>query len=384
MKVAKRVFGVLLLAAVPLLAWAGLTHAQRFTNSVDKGEVVNSSLYSTGKNVDIKGEVFGDVFCAGQNVRIDAVVHGDVLCAGMDVTVAGTVDGDIRAAGRNVSIAAKVGKSATLAGSDVSIDADATIGQDLTVGGSTANVKGVVGRDISAGSSQLTLNGKVGRNVRATGSSISLKSGADILGNFSYTSDKEAHEDPDAIVSGETKHTTPERKRGYNFDVRAYLFLVGSMVLAAVALAAIFPQFLQRTSGRIKKGFFKALAVGILGGLAIPAAMVGLAFLFVGIPLAIMLLVAALLATMLSAPIAAYYVGRLVLKGNMQPMVVGALGALVLTTAYFVPWVGFVFVLLGFWLGLGALLLELKAFVGRSNADAEPTGSTGKAKAKKA
>ena len=51
MKLAKRALGVLLLVAVPMLAWAGLTQAQRFSNSIDEGEVVNSSLYSTGRNV---------------------------------------------------------------------------------------------------------------------------------------------------------------------------------------------------------------------------------------------------------------------------------------------------------------------------------------------
>lgn len=381
MKLAKRALGVLLLVAVPMLAWAGMTQAQRFSNSIDEGEVVNSSLYSTGRNVNIKGEIFGDVFCAGQNIRVDAVVHGDVLCAGMDITIAGTVDGDIRAAGQNVSIAAKVAKSATLAGSDVSLDSDASVGQDLSVAGTKANVKGSVGRDISSNSSQLILNGKVGRNVRATTTEVSLRSGANVLGNLVYTSDQQAKQDADAIVAGETKQIKPDPKPGYQFDFKAYLFVVASMVLVLVALAAVFPRFLQRTSGHIKNGFFKSFAVGVLGTLALPAVMIGLGFLLVGIPLAVMLLLAALLAAMLSAPIAAYYVGRIVLKDNAQPMLIGALGAFILATTYFLPWVGLVFVLLGFWLGMGGLLLELKGFVGRSDDAALPAQG---AKTKKA
>lgn len=382
MKLAKRALGVLLLVAVPMLAWAGMTHAQRFSNSVEKGEVVNSSLYSSGKNVDIKGEIFGDVFCAGQNVRVDAIVHGDVLCAGMDVTIAGTVDGDIRAAGQNVSIAAKVAKSATLAGSDVSLDSDASVGQDLSVAGTKANIKGSVGRDVSSNSSQLILNGEVGRNVRASTTDVTLKGGANVLGNFVYTSDQQAKQDADAVVAGKTEQITPE-KRGYQFNLRAYLFVVASVILIVVVLAALFPRFLQRTSGRIKEGFFKALAVGILGALVVPLVVIGFAFLLVGIPLAVILLVAALLATMLSAPIAAYYVGRRILKDDAQPMLIGALGAFILATTYFLPWIGLIFVFLGFWLGMGGLLLELKGFVGRSSDGAVPSVKP-KAKTKKA
>lgn len=367
MKHSKKVIGVLLLVAVPMLAWAGIGHAQRFSSSVDKGEVVQSSLYSSGKNVTVKGEIFGDVFCAGQKIHVDATVHGDVLCAGMDITIAGKVDGDIRAAGQTVSVSAEVGKNASLAGSDVSLDADATIGQDLSAAGSKVNIKGSVGRDVAANGSTVILNGMVGRNVRASGSTINLKDGANVAGDLTYTSNQKAQFANGSAVAGKTQQTAPDQRKGYRFDLRFYLFVVVGMILLLMALASLFPRFLQRSSEQIKKSFFKSLAVGALGTLALAALMAVLLFTVVGIPMGIALLLGFLFGAALSAPISAYYVGRLVFNDKANPVVIAATGAFILGTTYFLPWLGFLFVIVAYGVGFGALLLELKAHTGRGD-----------------
>ena len=93
------IIGLALLAIVPVMAWTSVANAQRFASNVEEGQKVHSSLYSSGKTIDIRGEIFGDVFCAGQTVNIDAIVQADILCAGVDVRISGKVDGDIRVAG---------------------------------------------------------------------------------------------------------------------------------------------------------------------------------------------------------------------------------------------------------------------------------------------
>jgi cytoskeletal protein CcmA (bactofilin family) len=365
-----------LLAAVPVLAWAGLTHAQQFSNTVDESQVVHSSLYSSGKNVDVKGEIFGDVFCVGQNVRISAKVHGDVLCAGMDVTIEGTVDGDIRAAGQNVSVAANTAKSVSLAGSDVSLDADAKVGQDLSAAGTKVNIKGEVGRDVTATGSTLVLNGTVGRNARLSGGSVALKDGANVAGDLTYTSTKKAEFANGATVAGKTEQLAPPAKKGYQFNLKFYLFLVTGMILTLLALAALFPRFMRRTSDHVKKAFFKSFAIGALSVLIWAAVMAGLVFTLVGIPLAIMLLLAFLLASALSAPIAAYYVGRLVFNDRANPLLIGAVGAVIVVSLYFLPWLGFLFVIAALGVGFGAIVLELKNYVGKNEGNVQTAAAS--------
>ncbi|HEX9153644.1 MAG TPA: polymer-forming cytoskeletal protein, partial [Candidatus Saccharimonadales bacterium] len=95
MKRFRWVIGTLLLAVVPVLAWVSVADAQRFSTNVDQGQTVDSSLFSTGKEIEINGTINGDIFCAGQNIKINATVHGDVICAGQDVTIDGKIDGDV-------------------------------------------------------------------------------------------------------------------------------------------------------------------------------------------------------------------------------------------------------------------------------------------------
>jgi len=361
MKQLKWIFGIALLAVVPVLAIVNVAHAQRFASSVDADQQVHSSLYSSGRNVNIKGEIFGDVFCAGQNVVVDATVHGDVICAGQDVTVNGTVDGDIRLAGQSVNVAAAVAGSGTVAGQKFSLDATAKIGRDLTATGTELNIKGAVTRDVVVSGTRVTLNGNVGRNVSVGSDKTELKNNARIAGNLTYSSTKPKLLDG-AQVAGKTEQAKQQNKRGgMRFNPVIYLFMLLGALVIMVVLTLLFPRYLERTSGRIWDSPGRALLVGFVAALLLPLAIVGTAFTIVGIPLALFLIVAAIFAALLTTPISAYLTGRLVLRRSKNPMGLALLGVAILVTLYFIPFVGFIFVMAAYWLGFGALLTDLYA-----------------------
>ena len=364
MKHLKWVLAGLVLAVVPVLAWANIGHAQRFTSSVDKDQTVNSSVYSASRTVDINGTINGDVFCVGQSVNIDATVHGDVICAGQDVTISGTVDGNVRLAGQTVSIDANVAKNATVAGMTVSLDANAKIGQDLTATASTVNLKGAIGRDVVGGGTDVTFNGPVGRNVTVNGNQVNLKGDARIAGDFTYTSPNKVDQLAGAKVAGNTVHKTEPAKEGRhwgNFSFGFYLYSLIAMLLVALAFAYFFPGFLRRNTATITESFGKTLLIGLVAGLVIPMIAFGLVLTAIGIPLAIFILVATLFATMLCGPIAAYLTGHLIWRKQKNPLLLAIIGAVVLVTASYIPLLGLLVMMLAYWLGLGALLVNLRA-----------------------
>jgi cytoskeletal protein CcmA (bactofilin family) len=362
MKHIKRLVGVLLLAVVPVFALVSVAHAQRFATNVDEGEKVHSSLYSSGNNVSIKGEIFGDVFCAGRNVVVDATVHGDVICAGQDVTVNGKVDGDIRVAGQTVNVAAEATRNATVAAGTFSLDASAKVGQDLTATGDTMNVKGEVGRDAVISGTKLVFNGPVGRNVSAKSENITFKKDAAVAGNLTYTGSRKPAMNDGAHVAGATKEVKPEKKGSrFNFSPIFYLFFVVSALLIMLALVLFFPRHLQSTTDRIMKSPTRTLLIGAVASVLMPAVGVGLAVTIVGIPLTILLLLALIFAAMLSGPIAGYFVGRLILRNNQNAVAIALTGGAILFTSYFLPVIGIIFLLGAFWFGFGALLQELWA-----------------------
>lgn len=371
MKHLKWAVGVLLLAIVPVFAWVSVAHAQRFSNSIDKDQTVDSSVYSGGKNIDINGTINGDVFCAGQTITVDATVNGDVICAGQDVTINGKVTGDVRVAGQTVSMNAKVSGSATVAAMSFSLDADAAVGRDLTVTGDSMNIKGNVLRDVVASGNALTFNNTIGRNLKADGTNIKLKDGAKVGGNFTYTSNKQADVAKNADVKGKTEQSRP--KAGSNdtffkkFNLGFYLFMLCGFLLVGLALAWLFPRFLQKNSSYIKNSFAKTLIVGLVASFLIPMLAIGLIVSLVGIPLTFFLLIAWLFGAALSGPVAGYFVGRLVFRDQPKnPVLIMLVGGAILVTAYFFPLAGILVLMLAYWLGLGALLLSLQEYTGQA------------------
>jgi cytoskeletal protein CcmA (bactofilin family) len=375
MKHLKWIVGLVALAVLPALAWAGMANAQQFRSNVDEGQTIHSSLYSSGKDIEIKGTVDGDVYCFGQTVTIDATVHGDVLCAAQDITINGKVDGNIRAAGQVVSVNAHVGHSATVAAMTFSLDADASVGQDLTATGDALNIKGFVGRDVVASGNTAIFNGIVGRNVRVSAQKVQLKTSAIIKGNLDYTSASKVEMNGLAAVKGTTTHATEQKRGGSNwlkdFSFMLYIFAVIGLTLVAIVLALFFPRFFTQTSDHIKNSFGKTLLVGLAASLLLPAICIGLLFSLAGIPLAAFIVLAGVFAGALSGPITGFYVGRLVLRNNKNAVLTALVGSAITVTVYFIPILGVLAIFVAFWLGFGALLLSLKQYTGQQQASAK-------------
>jgi cytoskeletal protein CcmA (bactofilin family) len=360
MKQLKWIIGGLLLAVVPVFALVGVAHAQRFASTIDEGQKVYSSLYSSGKNIDIKGEIFGDVFCAGQSIKIDATVHGDIICAGQDVTIAGTVDGNIRVAGQVVNIEAAITRNVSAAAATFSLDAGAKVGQDLTAAGGL-NIKGEIGRDAVISGDNIVLNGKVGRNVAAKSNNITLKDDAKISGNLNFTGSSQPKRDVGAKVEGKTTQTAVKKESRSYFNPIFYLVGLASLVFIGAMVAIFFPTYLERTTNIIKGKPGRTLLIGGVTGLLVPAVTFGFALTIIGIPVTIFLLMAFLFAAALTGPISGYLVGRLVLSKSNNPLAIALVGGAILVTTYFIPFVGIFFIIAAFWFGFGALVTDLYA-----------------------
>ena len=366
MKWLKWLLGGLILAALPAIAWTGVVHAQqRFTDTVSQGETVNSSLYSSGQNVDIEGTVNGDVYCFGRNVTIDATVHGDVLCAGQTVTISGHIDGSVRAAAQNLTIDASIGQSASVAAVNFSLDEPSRIGRDLTAVGAMLDIKGQVGRDVLADAEDtLYFNGPVGRDVRADASQIDLRGNAKIGGNFAYNSSASFQREGGSTVHGHLSTfvaKTAKRSLVASINVGLYLFLLVGVIMGGLLLVWLFPRVIRRQSGYISSGLGKTLLTGLVAGLVIPILIFLLLISVVGTPLVVALLLLWLVAAALVGPIVGYYVGSLVLRTKRQPLLISFVGSVIVVTVWFLPFIGFFILLASYWLGLGALLQDLKA-----------------------
>ena len=345
----------------------GVARAQRFSTNVGKDTVVDSSLYSAGQTVKIRGEIKGDVFCAGRSVDIDATVRGDIICAGQDVTIAGTVDGDVRVAGQQVSISATIAGNATAAADVLSVDAPASIGQDLTAIGTTVSVKGSVSRDALLSGTSSIVNGSVGRDVTFEGAKLELKDKARIGGKLAYTSRQDVKQSDVATVAGGIEHKQPEQGNRFGFNLGWYLLVLAALTLAGLALVLVAPRTIRGLSDHIGSAWLKPMLVGFTASIGMPLVAVLLLVTIVGIPLGGLLLLVWLLLMMVSGPIVAYWLGRRLLRRQQHALLHMLAGSAVLVTLYFVPVLGFIIALAAYWTGSGAALLAIGHRLGKPN-----------------
>ncbi len=333
-------------------------------NSIIEG-TSNKTIYRTGRDITITGTVNGDIFCAGQTVDVDATVNGDVICAGQTVTVNGAINGSVRLAGQTVNLGANVDRSATLAGQDITVQSNARIGTDLSLAGQTVNVDGRVGRDITGGANLLRLTSTVGRNVDAHVAKLELNSPSVIGGNLSYTANNKSdlHNNDGSIVGTKSFHKAPVSKHngmrwGAWLAWHAYLSI--SLVVLSLVLVAIFPRAINRWNKQAESNFWIALAVGFVSMFVAPIAIIALFISVVGAPLAVLALLLWLVAMILTAPLAAYYVGSRIMTGEKRIPLIMLVGAVILAIVCQIPFLGMAVTIIAYWLGLGIVLLNVR------------------------
>lgn len=359
-----KIIGILVLAALPVLFFAGLASAQDFrsgdTATVGQGEVVTSTLWAGGKTIDIAGTVEGDVFCAGQNVSISGTIKGDVICAAQTINITGNVAGDVRAAAQTLNISAKVENNLTAAAQTVTLETEADIGQDASIAATDVVVHGAVGRDLSAAAQSATISGNIGRNVKANLDRMEVTNNARIDGHVEYTSPNEAQIEEGAVITGDTTRNEPSAQDSDDGMFGFMLLASISVLAAALALTALFPQAYHRISDHGLSSPVKTLAIGFIATLVVPALIFVLMLTLFGIPLALLALVAWVLVLALSTGFAAYAVGRLAWRGQTNPLLIMLAGGALLLAIRFIPILGVLVTIFAVWFGVGTILIELK------------------------
>ena len=365
-KIIMSIIAFLLLA---LIVGAGVAGAQNFRSgdnvTVGRGQVVNSTLWASGRNIDIAGTVRGDVFCAGQNVTISGNVEGDVICAAQTIRIAGTISGDVRLAGQDVTISGDVSHNSSIAAQTFSLEGSGNVAGDVSVAASDVNLNGVVGRDAALAAQTVMLSNSVGREVKATSEHLTLGHDSRVGGDLSYTSANRANIAKGATIAGATTQYTPQerpshRNRLFGFNVLTGLYTIISLLIVALALVLLLPRLFHVVTGEAVEAPLKTLLVGVVAGFMFPILFVALLLTVVGLPLALLSLLVWLLILVSSGLFTSYYLGRLLLRNQPNPIVIMLVGALIVLVVGLIPILGIFVGLASLWMGSGMALLSLK------------------------
>jgi cytoskeletal protein CcmA (bactofilin family) len=346
--------GVLAVLAAPFLFGTVWTSGRVI---VPADTVVFEDLYAFGSTVIVEGTVEGDLFTIAGDLRIVGTVEGDVVgLVGGPVRVAGEVGGSIRVAAVKVEITGTVGDDLAAAAIETSVAGD--IGRDLLLVGGEVVLSGSIGRDAQLQALRLTIDGAVGHDVIARVDSLNVGSSADVAGDVLYRASSDALVAVDAAIDGQLTR----RQVLAPVWAKAVTRLVEILSLFAVIVAGLASMWLFRATstgavGEVERRPWRAALVGTIALVAMPLLALPLFLTLVGIPVALVLLIAWVTALVLAPIPAITRLGALALRGRGGAAAALVVGAVVWRGAMWaLPLVAGLIYLVALVVGLGSYL----------------------------
>jgi cytoskeletal protein CcmA (bactofilin family) len=336
----RRVMLRLVLVTALVVATAGVGSAQSTQAGgsvvVEEGETVGD-LQAAGGQVLIRGTVDGDLrgYAGTVVVSETGVVTGDFQASAGSVTVHGTVQGDVESAAGSVIV----------------------------------GPNGVVGEDVTAAASDLVVEGTVEGDVTAAVERLQLAPTASIAGSVQYSADAEFDREEGASVGGAVSAVDNlsvdagfgDFAEGGPIGLLLSAYGVIATLVIGAALLVVSPEFTDTVVAEVREETLRSGGIGLGGLVGIPIVLLLVAVTIVGLPLALLGLMAFGLLVFVSAALAEYAAGTWALSytsidSQWAALAVGVVGVALLAR---IPVVGVWINLLVFLFGFGAVLAIL-------------------------
>ncbi len=330
------------------------------------------NAYAAGVSVVLTAPVAGDFSALGGSIVTAAPVSGDDLLIAGSISSRSPVTGDFRAIGGSIAAEEPIGGDLVAFGSSV-YDTNHVGGSVFVAAVDVAMLGGASGAVTLYGNT-VSLAGDFEGNVTVVaGGHLTLAPNTVIHGRLSYESPDPATIPPSATVAGGIKYTnasflpstsTSRLLAFVSIGVFLIVRILGALILAGL-LAGLFPRLAEAVTERAyrarSRSIFLTALLGFAALVATPILFLLLAITFVGIGLALLLLVAYALTALLALMYAGILIGSALARRFRGRKTVrwhdGVLGMFVLSCIALVPVIGplLVFSLIAF--SFGALLL---------------------------
>lgn len=406
----KRIFlsiAFLLCAIIPFS-----THAAEFKSSeqsytLDEGEQVDDDLFIASQQVTIDGDINGDLFAAASSIEINGNINGSVFLAASNVIINGDIEDDIFIGASNVSISGTSNDNVYIGAGTISTKKTFSSAKDLILGAGSADINGQIGKNLVMGAGTATINGtidesaylSVGDDKKAASDTNSpqlfIGEDAKIGGNLEYKSTAPAKIERGAAIGGKTDFKKLEKGTvhssrvdfGYNpFQNRiltrtmAWLGSFFWLSFFGAMMVLIFKDKLDRVNDNAKSSYGHTFGYGLLAVIVTPLILIACALTIIGIPVAIILGVVYAIVMYFAKVFAAYAVGKKILP-KQSPYLFVVLGALLVSVATVLPFIGWVINIVVLLFGLGAFVSYWK--ISKKNSKSAPVKKNVKKPAKK-
>ncbi len=340
------------------------------TVGVEANQLLEGDFYGMGNTVTISGEATRDVYAIGGTIMTNAPVNEDLVVIGGVVQVNGPVKDDARVVGGEVIIADQIDDDVVVIAGTLHILSTASIKGDLIFMGGEIVIDGPIEGTVYGTGGTVRIDARVGGDVTIRAAeTFTLGDTADVVGNVVYRSDREIVRGQGAVVAG----TITKEAFAAGEEAPPLKGMILNLLIIVFSSLTIF--FLARSRARtlvenILLGYGRLGLIGLGMILAIPIVSIILMTSVIGMLVGIILLCGYILLMLLSILCLPILVGALAQRaakmGNAVTFLTVLLGVFIVLILPFVPYVGFLVLLTGLVIVVGALGDELYRFFKQS------------------
>ncbi len=355
-----------------LLIFIGVSEATVFqaqeNYGLAKDQKIDDDLIVAGNTLKIDGAVSGNLITACRYLTQNGMVFGSLFNGSQFADIFGRVNGSLTSFSQHLTLSGQVKRNVVAFGQNINLASVSTVEGEATLFGAEILVDGVVLKGLKASGERIVISGMVKGDVNLNGKSITILPTAEILGNLTYKSPKEAKISAGAKIAGETKWTefkgrAPKRPTFKKFSWVSFLFLLASMATGLVLLV-LFKNQTQKIKLTIQKSFWKSLGSGFVLAIVSPIGAIILMVTLIGIPLAVITGFLYLILFYIAKIFTGLALGETVIalfKKDQIPMGWSLMAGLVLLYILVgLPYIGWFIYTLAFMIGLGGIVLSFK------------------------
>ncbi len=307
------------------------------------------------------GEYNTNTFFSGNKLKDSSTTRGIGFQFGGEIENSGNYEYGFHAANKIV-VNGKYEKDLFAFGNQIVISSEAQIARDLYAAGNKIEIKANIPGTAFVAARRIVLNNvTIDGDLRVAAAEVEIIGDVKITGTFAYNEDLNIIGESD-FVAGHTEMYQPLTfgfRLGKSAKIIFAILSLAMSIVTSIVFILIAKKFFNYLKERTKEadGMFvlKKFGIGLLAAVVTPIAAVVLIATIIGIPAAIILLFAFMIALVLSLTIFAAFVGNKIMQ-NQSTILSATIVLVVLALVGMIPVVGWVLNTAGVLIGFGILV----------------------------
>lgn len=331
---------------------------------VQPGDSLQNQLMAAGETVEISGWLANDLLSASKFFMLKGEVSDDALLVGQQVIIDGEVGDLLLSAAETIIINGTIRGDAFLAAREIQITKSGRIEGNAAIAARSIKLEGgKISGWLRAAGAELQMNGTIGGYTEIYSDNVTFGEKYRAGYGTTISSDETIYRENLGVVPADLTLTTKEKPILFIILFKLIFYL--SILITGMILLRIFQQTAIDIHRFSTEQFWKNTGVGFLTFLGVPLAIIVLILPVLTIPLSFLLLLVYMLALFIGYLLVAMTLGAMgILYFQGEPKTSTyywglALGMIIIAVLTNLPFIGYILNALFLFFGLGSLALYI-------------------------